>query len=98
MLDRSFAENSRIIKEELARQSKAESPEFSLVFKRIADIDHDIDRLLNSLRGPEYKKTIAEVVTRDFGAEMNELRGIAVSAKNSYAQTLGEVELDRTRV
>lgn len=86
------------MREELARQSKTESPEFSAVYRKISALDQDIDRLLNSLRGPEYKKTIAEVVTRDFCLEINELKGISASAKNAYAQSLGEVEFDRTRI
>lgn len=30
--------------------------------------------------------------------EINELKGISASAKNAYAQSLGEVDFDRTRI
>jgi hypothetical protein len=54
--------------------------------------------MLGSLRTPDYRRTIAEVVTRDFTQEINELRGLATNAKNSYIQSLGEVECDRAKI
>ena len=61
-------------------------------------MDQDIERLLASLRGAEYRRTIAEVVTRDFQLELNELQGLTSSAKNSYVQHLGDVEIDRSKI
>jgi hypothetical protein len=98
LLDRAFAENERLVREELARQSKSESPEFSAVFRKIGSLDQEIERLLGTLRGPEYRRTIAEVVTRDFQQEIAELHSLAGSAKNSYILSLGEVECDRGRL
>ena len=98
MIERSFAENERMIREELTKMSKTESPEFSIVFRKLSSLDQELERLLGCLRGPEYKKTIAEVVTRDFNAEINDLRTISISARNSYTQNLSEVEMDRSRV
>ena len=54
--------------------------------------------MLASLRGAEYRRTIAEVVTRDFQFEINELQGLTTGAKNSYVQHLGEVEIDRSKI
>ena len=54
--------------------------------------------MLGSLRTPEYRRTIAEVVIRDFAQEINDLRGLATNAKNSYIQSLGEVECDRAKI
>lgn len=54
--------------------------------------------MLASLRTPEYRRTIAEVVTRDFNQEINELRALTNSAKNNYIQSLGEVEYDRAKI
>ena len=73
----------------MTRQSRTESPEFSGVFRKIATMDQDIEQLLSGLRGPEYRKTIAAVVTRDFQLEINELQGLTSGAKNSYFQHLG---------
>jgi predicted phage-related endonuclease len=51
LLDRAFYENEKNIKEELAKQSKVEPPEFTAVFRRIHGVDEDINRLLNALKG-----------------------------------------------
>ncbi len=61
-------------------------------------MDQEIDRLINSLRGPEYRKTIAEVVTRDFNVEVNDIKSATNTAKNNYIQSLGEIEPDRSRI
>lgn len=41
--------------------------------------------------GPEYRKAIAEVVTRDFNLEISELKASSAQAKNTYIQGLGEI-------
>ena len=56
LLERSFVENERAIKEELARQSKVEPAEFAQVHKMIRSIDGEIDRLLNQLKSKSGKR------------------------------------------
>ena len=66
MMDWSFAENERVLKEEMIRISRTESPDFKAVYKKIEIMNEEVSRLLNSLNGADYRRTIAEVVTRDF--------------------------------
>lgn len=54
-------------------------------------MDGEINRLLNSLKGNEYRKAIAEVVTTDFNLEITELKANVNSAKINYIQSLGEI-------
>jgi hypothetical protein len=42
------------------------SKEYSAVYKKIANVDNDLSKLLAGLNGSDYKKTIAEVVTKDY--------------------------------
>ena len=78
-----------MIREELSRLSKTESPEFGGVYRKIASLEQEIERLLGGLKGVEYKRVIAEVVTRDFQAEIQDLQSQTASARNSYVQGLG---------
>ena len=58
----------------------------------------DISKLINQLNGSEYRKTIAEVVTRDFDSFVNQLKVMMTSAKEIYISKLGEIVLDRSKV
>ena len=51
LLDRAFFENEKSIKEELAKQSKIEPPEFTAIYRKIRSADEDINRLLGLLKG-----------------------------------------------
>jgi len=66
VLNRAFQEAEKAIREDLQRQSKSESPDLTAVYRRITVFDQEIDRMMAGLRGAEYRKIIAEVVTRDF--------------------------------
>ena len=61
-------------------------------------MDQDIEKLINGLRSPDYRRTIAAVVTRDFQIDINELHGLIANAKDSYFKHLGDVQIDRTKV
>jgi hypothetical protein len=54
LLDRTFYENEKNIKDELAKQSKIDPPEFVAAHKKISALDEDIIRLLNALKGKLY--------------------------------------------
>ena len=82
----------------MVRISKTESPEFSAVFNKIEVMNDEISRLITQLNGSEYRRTIAEVVTRDFDSYVNSLRNMMESAKESYIQNLGEIVCDRSKV
>ena len=58
----------------------------------------EVSRLINQLNGSEYRKTIAEVVTKDFDGFMNSLKKMMTSAKEKYIHKLGEIVLDRSKV
>ena len=98
MMERAFIENERVIQEEMVRISKTESPEFSAVFNKIEVMNDEISRLIAQLNGSEYRRTIAEVVTRDFDSYVNSLRNMMGTAKESYIQNLGEIVCDRSKV
>ena len=53
LLERSFVENERAIKEELARQSKVEPVEFTQVYKMISSVDGEIERLIAQLKSKD---------------------------------------------
>jgi len=66
----------------------------STVHDRISAFDQDINRLLNKLKSADYRKTIAEVITRDFNLEMNELKNATAKARGLYLQYLPKIEVD----
>lgn len=61
-------------------------------------MNDSILRLLDSLRGPEYRKAIAEVVVNDFNEEIKEIQMCSKAAKDNYSKFLGEVVVDHTRI
>lgn len=75
------------------------------VHKKITEIDEDLNRLLFGLKsidggnlGSDYRRSIAEVVMKDYYSELTSLKeGVRVT-KEAYLSTLGEVEPDRARI
>ena len=78
MMEWSFAQNERVIKEEMIRLSKMQAPEFKAVFNKINVMNEEVSRLLNSLNSADYRRTIAEIVTRDFQTYIGSLRHMIV--------------------
>lgn len=68
------------------------------VNKKINAIDEQIGRMINGLNSNEYKRTIAEVVTKDFGDIIRQIRQNIQSANSSYREGMGSIEYDRTKM
>ena len=60
--------------EELKRQSDLSPQQFVPVHRRIAEIDEDLNRLIYGLKSPDYRRSIAEVVMKDYAIELTSLR------------------------
>lgn len=61
----------------------------------IANAEKDIARLLGALGGSDYRKTIAEVVTRDFGKVISQIKEGNTAWERS---ALPEAEIDREKI
>jgi len=55
-----------MILEHMNNMKNQSSKEYAAVYKKIANVDNDLSKLLAGLNGSEYKRTIAEVVTKDY--------------------------------
>ena len=72
--------------------------EYTAVNRKIAAASEEINSLLAGLSGNGYKKTIAEVVTRDFAETMRHMREEIQAANGSYREGLTSIELDRSKL
>jgi hypothetical protein len=97
LLDSAFRDSERLIADELRSHSNGDPNNFAAVHQRIADIDDEISRLLNGLKGSDYRRSIAETVMRDFSEELLGLREGVRAAEESFLSGLGEAQLDHAR-
>lgn len=66
LIEQSLDINRKAVLDYLNKLKNQSSREYATVYKKIANIDSDLSRLLAGLNGNDYKKTIAEVVTKDY--------------------------------
>jgi hypothetical protein len=64
----------------------------------MALINEEINALLNGLNSNSFKKTIAEVVTKDFSEVIKKMRDDIQVANASYRDGLSHIELDRSKI
>jgi Sec-independent protein translocase protein TatA len=71
---------------------------YTAVGKHISSLNEEVSALLGGLSGSGFRKTIAEVVTRDFGEMVRKVREEVTQANSAYRQELASIELDRSKV
>jgi hypothetical protein len=72
--------------------------EYTTIIKKISMAHEEINSLLNGLNSNTFRKTIAEVVTKDFTDTIKGLREDIGIANNQYRDGLTGVELDRSKL
>jgi hypothetical protein len=98
LVDHSLEHNKRAALEMIEGYRRQFPVEYAAVSKKMSAINEEINGLLNGLNSNSFKRTIAEVVTKDFNEIIKQMREDVAAANNTYREGLSSIELDRSKI
>jgi hypothetical protein len=98
LLDHSLEQSKRTVLEMVEGYRRQCPRDYAAVGRHIAAINEEVAALLGGLGSSNFKRTIAKVVTRDFGDLVKQVREEVMNANANYRQGLTSIELDRSKL
>ncbi len=96
MVNDAFEKHKSVVEREIQRMRRTEPKEFVDVKFYIQSIEEEIDVNLRKLRTNDHRKTIAEMVVRDFEGEMKVINESIYKSKIKYFENIEFLEADQS--